>query len=475
MNVAVPSPNKPSPAPGMPAAIPETQPATDPARLAALIADLGDVPLITEEKVVRKRSRDFFWYSPILNEELAGKSADLIAMPRNEADVIRVAAACAKHRIPLTPRAGATGNYGQAVPLQRGVLLDMNELTEVEWVKPGRCRVGAGANMGKLDQELRPQGWELRMHPSTKRTATIGGFVAGGSGGVGSVIYGGLREPGNILAARVITVEETPRIIELRGDAAQKVNRAYGTTGIITALEMPLAPAYPWLDVIVAFDAYKTCLEVGLDLARADGVIKKLLTPIASPLPEYFGQLKPYCPDGKALLACMIAEASFETFTDILGTRGAITLKTPTLEEPGSVPLYEYTWNHTTLQMLKADRSVTYLQCLFPHNRLIASILEINALFPDELIQHNEFIRFNGDVTCSALPVIRYTNRERLYEIMAAHEARGIFIANPHVYTLEDGSRHKRAEADQIGFKAEVDPHGLLNPGKMRTYIPVKP
>ena len=45
-------------------------------------------------------------------------------------------------------------------------------------------------------------------------------------------------------------------------------------------------------------------------------------------------------------------------------------------------------------------------------------------------------------------------------------------IANPHVYTLEDGSRHKRADADQLGFKHEVDPRGLLNPGKMRSFVP---
>lgn len=445
-----------------------------PARLAALIADLGDIPVITEEKVVRKRSRDFFWYSPVLNEELAKKSADIIAAPRTEAEVIRVAAACAKHRIPLTPRGGATGNYGQAVPLEGGVLLDMNALDSIEWVRPGHVRVGAGMNMGKLDAELRPQGWELRMHPSTKRTATIGGFVAGGSGGVGSVMYGGLREPGNILAARIVTVEETPRVIELRGDAAQKINRAYGTTGIITALEMPLAPAYPWLDVIVAFDDFKTCLEFGRDVARADGIIKKLLTPIASPLPEYFGQLRQFCPDGKAILAAMISEASFETFADLIAGRGTITLQTPTREEPGSVPLYEYAWNHTTLQMLKVDRSVTYLQCLFPHDRVIDSILEMTALFPDELIQHTEFIRFAGNVTCSALPVIRYRGKERLYEIIAAHEAAGVMIANPHVVSLEDGSRHKRADADQMGFKAEIDPYGLLNPGKMRSYVPVK-
>jgi len=85
-----------------------------------LIADLGDIPVITESKVVRRRSRDFFWYSPILNEQLDGKSADLIVAPRSEADVIRTAAACARHRVPITVRAGGTGNYGQAVPLKGG-------------------------------------------------------------------------------------------------------------------------------------------------------------------------------------------------------------------------------------------------------------------------------------------------------------------------------------------------------------------
>ena len=118
------------------------------------------------------------------------------------------------------------------------------------------------------------------MHPSTKRTATIGGFVAGGSGGIGSVNYGGLREPGNILAARIVTVEEQPRIIELRGDAAQKINRTYGTTGIITALEMPLAPAWKWIDVVVVFDDFMEAAAFGYEAALADGIVKKLLAPM---------------------------------------------------------------------------------------------------------------------------------------------------------------------------------------------------
>ena len=440
-------------------------------RIADLIADLGDIPVITDPVIVRRRSRDFFWYSPILNAELNGKSADVIVAPRDEADVIRIAAACARHRVPLTVRAGGTGNYGQAVPLQGGVLLDITALDTIEWIRPGIMRVGAGAKMNVIDAELQPKGWELRMHPSTKRTATIGGFVAGGSGGIGSINYGGLRESGNIIAARVVTLEPEPRVIELRGDAAQKINRAYGTTGIITALEMPLAPAWPWVDLVVTFDSFMEAVAFSEEAARADGIVKKLLAPVTWPLPSYFGALKPYCPDGKSILIAMVAEPLFESFKTLLGTRGRITLQTPTDDSPGKVPLYEYSWNHTTLQVLKSDRTVTYLQCLYPHDRLLQKVDEMRTLFPDEVLQHLEFIRFNGRVTCSGLPVVRYTTAERLNEIIRMHEDREVFIANPHVYTVEDGSRYKRVDVDQLGFKREVDPYGLLNPGKMRSFV----
>jgi FAD/FMN-containing dehydrogenase len=251
-----------------------------------LVADLGDIPVVTDPKVVRRRSRDFFWYSPVLNEQLDGKSADLIVAPRDENDVIATVATCARHRVPVTVRAGGTGNYGQAVPLEGGVLFDVTALTGIEWIKPGILRVEAGAKLNAIDAELQGHGFELRMHPSTKRTATIGGFIAGGSGGIGSVTYGGLREPGNILAARVVTVEEEPRIIELRGDAAQKINRTYGTTGIITALEMPLAPAWKWIDLVVVFDEFLEAASFGYDAALADGIIKKVLAPITWPLPS---------------------------------------------------------------------------------------------------------------------------------------------------------------------------------------------
>jgi FAD/FMN-containing dehydrogenase len=445
------------------------------ARIASFLGDLGAVPIIVEPQIVRRRSRDFFWYSPILNEQLRGKSAEVVVAPRSEADVITVARAAARHGVPLTPRGGGTGNYGQAVPLAGGAVVDFSGMSRIIWMKPGVVRVEAGAKMGAIDEALSPSGFELRMHPSTKRTATIGGFVAGGSGGVGSIAYGGLRDPGNVGAARIVTVEREPRVIELRAEAAQKINRAFGTTGLITELEMPLAPSWPWIDVIVACDEFLAAVETGLAVALADGIVKKLVTPIAWPIPEAFGDIAACCPHGKSLLIAMIAAPSLEAFRALIGRGGAITYQAPTDESAGKTPLYEYCWNHTTLHMLRKDRSLTYLQCLFPHDHLVPTVKQMVATFGDEVLHHLEFSRYAGHVTASALPIVRYRSPQRLYEIIAIYEAAGVFIANPHVYTLEDGSRYRRADADQLGFKAEVDPYGLLNPGKMRSYVGRRP
>ncbi len=74
--------------------------------------------------------------------------------------------------------------------------------------------------LARAEAEARQLCAELRMHPSTKGIATLAGYVCGGSGGIGSVTWGGLREPGNILAARVVTIEEIPRVLTLEGEGA---------------------------------------------------------------------------------------------------------------------------------------------------------------------------------------------------------------------------------------------------------------
>ncbi|MEO0888395.1 MAG: FAD-binding oxidoreductase, partial [Cyanobacteria bacterium J06648_10] len=211
---------------------------------------------ILEPTQVARLSKDYYYFSPVLTRQLEGKTGDIVLRPKDESEVLRIARACVEQRIPLTVRGAGTGNYGQAIPLVGGVILDMSAMNAVKWVKPGRACVEPGAKLAAIDRVARPQGWEIRMAPSTYRTATIGGFVGGGSGGIGSVMYGQLADRGSIQAARVVTMEETPRVVALRGDAVQQVNHAYGTNGIMTELEIPLGPAYPWAEVIVTFDEF---------------------------------------------------------------------------------------------------------------------------------------------------------------------------------------------------------------------------
>ena len=106
----------------------------------SLRRDLADIPVLEDPGSLRMKSRDFFWFSPILKQSLDDKRADVVVVPRDKSDVPRVAAACARHRVPLTVRGGGTGNYGQAVPLSGGIVLDMAKLDQTIWHRPGAGR-----------------------------------------------------------------------------------------------------------------------------------------------------------------------------------------------------------------------------------------------------------------------------------------------------------------------------------------------
>ncbi len=445
-----------------------------PYNLETLINSLPGIEIITDSSQVAKLSQDYHTFSPVLVPKLAGKVGDIVIRPANEQEVLKIAAACVKHRVPMTVRGAGTGNYGQCVPLHGGVILDMTRMQEICWIKPGVARAEAGVKLAALDKKTREIGWEIRMTPSTYRTATIGGFVAGGSGGIGSIQYGFLGDRGNLLALKVVTLEDEPRVIELRGDDVQKVNHAWGINGIITEVEIPLGPAYPWAEVIITFPEFMAAARFGKSFADADGMIKKEIAVFASPIPQYFTPLRQYIPDGTHAALLLIAEPSLEFLPGLVQQYGGNITYQKTVQEAGKgANLLEFTWNHTTLHARSLDTSITYLQSLFPgdvkthHGASLQLLEQMYHYYGDEVMMHVEFVRANGATTPAALQLVRYTTEERLNEIIRHHEEQGIFIANPHTYIIEDGGR-KVIDPEQLRFKEMVDPYGLMNPGKSR-------
>jgi FAD/FMN-containing dehydrogenase len=422
-----------------------------------------------DARTLQTKSRDYYWYSPILAEQLDDKRGELIVSASSEAEVIRVAAACAKFRVPVTVRGGGTGNYGQCVPLEGGVILDVTGLDKVIACQPGMATVQAGCLIEALEIAARKTGQEILMFPSTLKIATIGGFIAGGYAGVGSIYHGILKDTGNVTRLRVVTLEEAPRVIELRDADIQKVHHAFGTNGIITELDVALAPAQEWWHVIVLFDDYIDTLRCGKALSRPD-VITRLVTAVDRRFHPYYREFGDAFPAGKDALFAMVARQSLGAFATIAAQFGGIISlnKTePQLAAEHLPPAYECAYNHTTLMALKHDRSWTYLQIAYPQPFDPESTRVLMDEFGDEVLMHHEFGKQFGDYVTFALPLIAYIDKERVYEIARRFEAAGCTVFDPHVYTIEDGGM-KTIDHAQIDFKRVADPHGLMNPGKTR-------
>ena len=438
--------------------------------LDALKRDLDGIELEDNPALVKQKSRDFFWYSPVLKAQLDDVTGDLVATPKDEAEVIRILAAAFRHEVPVTPRGTGTGNYGQAMPLSRGLILNLAAMNKVKAIHPGRVVAEPGVIMADLDRQTRAHsGQELRLHPSTANTATIGGFVAGGSGGVGSIRWGGLRDLGNVLRLRVVTMEAEPRVLELTGWELHKVMHAYGTNGIITEVEMPLTAAYDWVDVIVGFDDYMAAVRYADLLGNSDGLLLKEIATVAAPAPEtYFLRHQKFLKKGQSVAILMVAPQSLDAFLALTQReKGDVVFRSDTAGDlKGIPPNFELAWNHTTLRGLRIDPAITYLQTMYPVPGHLSKIERMTRLLGDEVPGHLEFVRFDGKITPMGLPMVRYTTEARLEEIIRMHEENGCPVFNPHRYTLEEGGM-KQTDAVQLAFKHEADPKGLLNPGKM--------
>ena len=129
-----------------------------------------------------------------------------------------------------------------------------------------------------------------------------------------------------------------------------------------------------------------------------------------------------------------------------------------------ALPIFELSWNHTTLHALRIDRPSPISRC-FTRRPITRAALHMHERFGDEVMAHLEFVRFDGQIACLGLPIVRFTEA-RLDEIMRHHEEYGCPIFNPHAFTLEEGGM-KQVDRNHLAFKRKADPEGLLNPGKM--------
>jgi len=438
-----------------------------------LLLELPDLDWITDEGRVTRLSQDFSWFSPVLTRQLKDKRADVVVRPRTEDEIRAVVGACARRSVPITIRGSGTGNYGQTTPLAGGVVLDMTGYNACLWVQPGVARAQAGIRLGELEKQTKPTGQELRCVPSTYRSATLGGLFGGGFGGVGSINYGPLSAPGNVIGIRAMTIEAEPQVVELRGPDAMRMHHLWGTNGLVLELEIALAPAHPWLETLVTFDSFEHALNFADKLANAPGIVKRGVTFFAAPVADHLAQLAAHLPKGCHTVLSLVAESNEPAMMLLVEAHGGTVgyRKTAAEVQKSNRTLMEFTWNHTTLHALKIDPTLTYLQSGFIPGQHVAQIIEMEKLLGGEVLMHVEFLRnVAGLLTCSGLQLVRFSTEERLNDIIDIHRAHHVHINNPHVNIVEDGKAGGPLPPEVIEVKKRFDPMGLLNPGKLRDW-----
>ena len=430
---------------------------------------VGDAAVLTGQRV-RSYLRDYSWYSPLLETALADAGVDAVLRPADLGQLTAVVAEAARMRVPLTMRGAGTGNYGQSLPLERGVVVDVRRVSGILAVDvpdpaaPGRVALLPGTTFAGVDEYLAGHGHELAIMPSTYRLATVAGHVCGGSGGIGSAQYGDLWN-GNVPAVELLTVEEEPRTIRLTGDEVVPVLHTYGTVGVVVRVELRSMPRREYRPLYATFDDPMSAASFAWDVMES-GVGRRLVSLQPAPIPTTFTPVAHlFGPDDSAVLLLVAAEDVDEVRT--LATVGGGRLA----DWPDAPSITRFSYSHTVLWQKKADPESSWLQGVYADDRsgFLTQFAGLHARYGADLAQHVEFRRNAGRTVPGMIAGVAgrlAATRAGTVELIEHCTSLGVTVRNPHSYVVDEGGFVGDTTA-AVERKRDADPHGLLNPGKL--------
>ncbi|GAB4079447.1 FAD-binding oxidoreductase [Modestobacter muralis] len=421
------------------------------AELAAELAVLlGERSVSTELRARERASVDGAWMSPIISEQLPLGLADLVAYPTTAEQIGEAVAAAVRHGVPVTPRGKGTGNYGQAIPMAGGLVLDTSRARAVVEVGEGFVTAEAGAPMVALERAAGATGQQLWMYPSTAQSS-IGGFLSGGSGGTGTIAHGS-NDAGFVLALDVVHATGSPELVHVEGDEAMRFVHNYGTAGVIARATVRLEPLQDWRGVYASFPDFRGALSV----LRAIGRLQPLPRLVSADTPEITATLPedPALPEGRASLRVIADATTVDAVRALVEGAGG---RVEDVREGAQVPLAlsVLSYNHP-IEWLQKSAPGVYFHVEVGGDALVERIEEVHAVYEGGLLH----IEAGHTVPIGMLAGV-YRSPEQVYAGITALNALGVSVHDPHQWNVDF----------QLGRTLETarttDPRGLLNPGKL--------
>lgn len=417
------------------------EPSTVDTLVARLRADLGSDRVSVSAAARRAASADYAFLSPVLAEALPPTFADVVAYPRSLFELTAAVEAATELDVPIVARGKGTGNYGQAVPLAAGLVIDLSRMDGVLELGDGWVRAEAGATFVALEAAARRVGQEIAMYPTTIGS-TIGGFLAGGAGGIGSIEHGLLWE-GFVESLSVVTPEGE---LSVRGGQCLPYLHAYGCTGIVAVATVKLAPTRERVGVVASYETFEAAVAAGQALLALENAPR--MVSVDDPALVSLYPAEDWLPHGRYSLRALVAK----DFDTALLAGGHIELVSA--EAMGHLTTLAF--NHVTLRAKKARPELCHLQV--GGAALVDEADAVRAALPGGMLHLDGMSRdgFGG------LLLSEYRDTATLYEGIARLRGLGVFVVDPHTWMLGGP-----ALADLRATAQANDPKGLLNPGKL--------
>lgn len=454
------------------------------AAIRALADLLGPKHVISEQAEVQRFLKDNSWLSPILSQHLQELKAggdgglldvDGVVSPATAGELAETIRCCYELGVAMTVRGKGTSNFGQSIPLQGGVIIDLQRLNRILNVEADSITAEAGAIHGELEKAAQAQGKELTLLTTTHATATVGGWVAGGHVGVGTSGYGTIWD-GNVLGVKMLTAEAAPRLLDLHGPDVMPALHTYGTVGVLTEVTFPLVRARPWLEAVSVFDTFRQAANFALMMAHEPPHEQRVVAAQEAPVPMSYTPLKHFLEAGQSCSLNIVSEElanRAKAATEECGGEWHI-WKDPI--DYVNLSLNYLVYGHRMLWVKKLAPDAAFLHVYFTRDHVLEQIDRLKAEFGDRVwleLKHmnspylSSLRNETGDTPLPAGVLALTTgDQEALGRAMQLCDSMGVTYLNPHTFLLEESGLF-RDFSRILGFKKKTDPKGLLNPGKI--------
>jgi FAD/FMN-containing dehydrogenase len=412
---------------------------------------LGADAVSTADDDLDKASADGSRLSPVIVEQLPLGRAELVAYPADAEAIAATIGAAVRHGVAITPRGKGTGNYGQAIPMRGGLVLDMSRARTIVGVGDGEITADAGATFVELERAAFEAGQQILMYPSTARSS-IGGFLSGGSGGTGSIKHGIMHSGPFVRALDVVHAVPDASLVHVTGDDAKLYLHNYGTAGIIARATVALEPLQDWRGLYASFDRFEQALSVIRAFADLEPVPR-----LVSADPPLLADALPNdaaLPPGRASLRAILDAASVDAARALVeGAGGRVEDVRDGLGATLRISMMSY--NHP-IEWLQKAYPDTYFHVEVRGDALVDRFDELVDVYPGGIL-HIEAQR-GRPIGMLAAP---YRSAQEVFDGFARLAAIDVGHHNCHQWFVDHEPERTRALA------ATTDPAGLLNPGKL--------